>query len=615
MLKRVSLRTKFMFILVAVTTGMLSTYAYLALSDFQSDKIAYVFESNSSGSRATANQIRSELTFVLEKLEVYLRGYDLKAKKFHSFAQTQFQTETLVESVWTYHFDPQLGDHRFYTLVGQDSLGVLESDAWQDYFRGVVHDAIANEMTIRIFDPNPSKWIVALRFQGDLTDRPSVIMGLVTKSTFVESFSGSTLFDSILVNGKGEIIINPVNPNYLEDPEDTNLAVQSTLEKIKAPVGTHKYSSDISGDWLISMASVGLGDMRVISLLPEKTALEAIQVLFIKSILLFLFLVSATIVISVLASSRLTRTIKNLFEATKKISQGDFDIKVKVDSQDEIGGLANGFNHMAGEIKRLLADTAEKTRMEAELNTAKLVQATLFPENSFENDTLSLRGFYEPASECGGDWWYHSQVGEKTYFWIGDATGHGVPAALVTAAAKSAASVIERFPELKVSEVMKLMNEAIYGTSRGQVLMTFFLGCFDNKSGTLTYTSASHDPPYLIPFKNGDDVKKKDIIPLMEEVGPRLGESPDSTYKETTIQVSPNDRLIFYTDGIPELKNDEDELWGERKFLRILMDSYNGKKDLDSSVDDLNKGIADHRKEHPLEDDVTFFMVDYKKSA
>lgn len=604
-----------MFILVAVTTGMLSIYAYLALSDFQSDKVAYVFESNTSGSRATANQIRSELTFVLEKLEVYLRGYDLKAKKFHSFAQTQFQTETLVESVWTYHFDPQIGDHRFYSLVGQDSLGVLESAAWQDYFRSVVQDAIANEMTIRIFDPNPSKWIVALRFQGSLTDRPSVIMGLVTKSTFVESFSGSTLFDSILVNGKGDIIISPVNPNYLTDPEDTTFAVQSTLEKIKAPVGTHKYSSDLTGDWLISMASVGLGDMKVVSMLPEKTALEAIQVLFIKSILLFLILVSATIGISVLASSRLTKTIKNLFEATKKISEGDFDINVKVDSEDEIGGLANGFNHMAGEIKRLLADTAEKTRMEAELNTAKLVQATLFPQNSYENENVKLRGFYEPASECGGDWWYFSQVGSKTYFWIGDATGHGVPAALVTAAAKSAASVIERFPELKVAEVMKLMNEAIYGTSRGQVLMTFFLGCFDNESGSLTYTSASHDPPYLIPYKGEEPVKKKDVVPLMDNVGPRLGESPDSEYEETIIQIQPQDRLIFYTDGIPELKNDEDELWGERKFLRILMNSFNEKKDLESSVADLNKGIAEHRKEHPLEDDVTFFIVDYRKSA
>ncbi|MCB0407751.1 MAG: SpoIIE family protein phosphatase [Bdellovibrionales bacterium] len=604
-----------MLILVVVTTGMLSVYAYLALNDFQSDKIAYVFESNSSGSRSTANQIRSELTFVLEKLEVYLRGYNLETKSFHPFAQSQFQTETLIESVWTYHFDSQVGDYRFYTQIGKDNLGLLQSPAWQEYFLAVAKDAISNEVTIRIFDPNPTKWIVALKFQADMSERPSVIMGLVSKSSFVEAFSGATLFDSVLVNGKGEAIVSPINPNYLNDPTETQLAVQATLEKIKAPVGTYKYQSETSGGWLISVASIGLGDMKVISMLPEKTALEAIEALFVKSIILFLLLVSATVGISVLASRRLTRAIKSLFEATKKISQGDFNINVKVDSQDEIGGLANGFNHMAGEIKRLLDETAEKARMESELNTARLVQATLFPENQFENENISLRGFYEPASECGGDWWYFSQIGSKTYLWIGDATGHGVPAALVTSAAKSAASVLERFPDLKVSELMKLMNEAIYGTSKGQVLMTFFLGCFDSSNGTLTYSTASHDPPYLIPWKNGENVKKRDIVPLMEKVGARLGESPENQYEDVTIQIHPKDRIVFYTDGVPELKNSNDELWGERKFLKTLMNSYNKNHDLDISMQDLSEGIAEHRQDQPLEDDVTFFMIEYKKAS
>lgn len=604
-----------MMILVVVTTGMLSIYAYLALNDFQSDKIAYVFESNSSGSRATANQIRSELTFVLEKLEVYLRGYDLQNRGFLPFASTQFQTETLIESIWTYHFESRNGDHQVFARLGQDEMGLMQSTAWQDYFRSIVKDTIANEITMRIFDPDPSKWIVALRFQGALTDRPSVIMAIVTKSSFVESFSGSTLFDSILVNGKGEILIAPVNPVYLNDTDETTLAIQSTIEKIKAPVGTHKFTSPASGDWLVSMASVGLGDMKVISMMPEKTALEAIRVLFIKSVLLFFLLVSATIGISVLASSSLTRAIKSLVEATKKISQGDFNVQVKVDTEDEIGGLANGFNHMASEIKRLLEETAEKTRMESELNTARLVQSTLFPDNEFDNDVISLRGHYEPASECGGDWWYFSQIHGKTYFWIGDATGHGVPAALVTSAAKSAASVLQQFPDLSVAQVMKLMNDAIYGTSRGQVLMTFFLGCFDDQTGELTYTSASHDPPYVIPHKDGQEVKKKDLLALSDAVGPRLGESLQSQYQQTTVQINPKDRLVFYTDGVTELKNAQNEQWGERKFLKVLMQSYNEQRSLDLSVRDLNKGIEEHRNEHPLQDDVTFFIVDYKKAA
>ncbi len=102
------------------------------------------------------------------------------------------------------------------------------------------------------------------------------------------------------------------------------------------------------------------------------------------------------------------------------------------------------FNIMAAEVSRLLDQTAEKARMESELQTAKTVQETLFPETRAKIGPLAIAGYYEPASECGGDWWHYCQIGNKIFLWIGDATGHGAPAALITSAAKSASTIIER---------------------------------------------------------------------------------------------------------------------------------------------------------------------------
>src|SRR5205823_2940179 len=114
----------------------------------------------------------------------------------------------------------------------------------------------------------------------------------------------------------------------------------------------------------------------------------------------------------------------------------------------EVGGLAESFNYMAAEVSRLMSETAEKARMQSELATVKTVQETLFPASQSQFGPIRIKGHFEPASECGGDWWNYSRVEDKIFLWIGDATGHGAPAALITGAACSAAAVIEGLPDM-----------------------------------------------------------------------------------------------------------------------------------------------------------------------
>jgi sigma-B regulation protein RsbU (phosphoserine phosphatase) len=614
-IKGISIRIKFILILVTITTAMLAVYSFFALNDFQSDKIAYVFESTLSESRSTSRQIQSELNFVLEKTEAYLNGYTMQTKKFSRSAKRAFERERSIAALWSYHYDNEKGAYRKFDKIGDDGFGIIDDKGWAPYFLQIVEDAIVNKITIRTFDANKEQWIMGLRFQPKLDEQPSVALVLVKSASFSDSFTGSTLSDALLINGNSDVIIEPFEANYLEKMTDIQAAVEKTTQVIKAPVGTHTYEDVEGGKWLISLANVGLGNMKVISLIPQSVALEAIRALVLKSLLLFGFIFSFTVALSVWVSSQFTSRINTLFEATKKISEGDFNVQVAVESEDEISGLARGFNTMAVEIRRLLDETAEKARMESELNTAKLVQSTLLPENEYENEGIRIRGFYEPASECGGDWWYFSQIGDKTFLWIGDATGHGVPAALVTAAAKSAASVLQSFPDISIHDVMSMMNKAIYGTSKGQVLMTFFLASLDNKTGTLIYSSASHDPPLVLRHAKKGSIKKKDVEPLMDDSGPRLGEDPESVYHAVQVQLEPNDRIIFYTDGVPELKNSEDKMMGERNFVRTLIASFNEDHDLDISMADLSESIARHREEAPLDDDVTYFMMEFKKSA
>lgn len=199
-------------------------------------------------------------------------------------------------------------------------------------------------------------------------------------------------------------------------------------------------------EMIISFSEIGFGDSFVLAAVKKELALSALDQLLKKSVVFFVLLVAVIAIVSLFASGSVTNALTQLFEATEKVTQGKFDIQVKVKSSDEICVLADNFNLMAKEVSRLVAQTAENARMQNELQTAKTVQETLFPDANALLEKIAISGFYEPASECGGDWWHYCMInGRAVFFRIGDATGHGAPSALITSAAKSAAAIIEIF--------------------------------------------------------------------------------------------------------------------------------------------------------------------------
>jgi sigma-B regulation protein RsbU (phosphoserine phosphatase) len=320
-------------------------------------------------------------------------------------------------------------------------------------------------------------------------------------------------------------------------------------------------------------------------------------------------------ILAVFAARRMTLALSRLSFATTKISQGDFNVRVEV-SGGEIGVLAESFNTMASEVSRLMLETAEKARMESELATARAVQETLFPESAANLGSVEIAGHYAPASECGGDWWHYCENGDKVYIWVGDATGHGVPAALLTSAARAVTSVITLGPPRPVSECLSILNHAICETSKGKMMMTFFLACIDKRTGEMNYANASHEPPMIL-HKMSEEPTRNDFTPLNEINNPRLGEQPDIGFRETKVWLEPGDCVVFYTDGLTDVKNKESKAWGERRFLKALASEIHAKVHKgDASSNDslkmaLNGVVADvesFREQTQLDDDVTLIL-------
>ncbi|HUH04951.1 MAG TPA: PP2C family protein-serine/threonine phosphatase, partial [Kofleriaceae bacterium] len=217
------------------------------------------------------------------------------------------------------------------------------------------------------------------------------------------------------------------------------------------------------------------------------------------------------------------------------------------------------------QIVVLLHQTAEKAHMEKELEVARTIQDTLVPPNDpVDYDWFKFAGYFQPATQCGGDWWtYHELRGDKILVVIGDVTGHGVPSAMITATAKAACDVARTVhdDDVAVTTLLEIMNDAIFQSAKRKFVMTCFASVMDPKTRTITYANAGHNFPYL--YRQAG--KRGEFGSLMIR-GNRLGDIKESKYEAKTTELLAGDLLIWYTDGIVECENAAGEEYGEKRF-------------------------------------------------
>ncbi|MNL62567.1 Stage II sporulation protein E (SpoIIE) [compost metagenome] len=90
---------------------------------------------------------------------------------------------------------------------------------------------------------------------------------------------------------------------------------------------------------------------------------------------------------------------------------------------------------------------------------------------------------------------------------------------------------------------------------------------------------------------------------------PRLGQSRDSVYEQTSLKLDAGDSVFFYTDGIPDIQNPGNEAWGEREFIKSLIAANKDYPGVNDSVERFVMSFQGHRQGAALVDDVTFFVV------
>lgn len=601
-----SIRVKILLLLTLLPVLALAAYLAMAIDVFQNDKIAYVFEGTSSFSRTLSQQANADVTAVLGSVRPVLQDFADDAS-FGATSENFLKDDSNVDWVAALAQDNS-GQFVVKAVVGRDQ-SLAQTQLEQVVQRPGFLSSIPHLKRSLSLAPGTDRLLV-----GEYLDDEKGLNRLI----FLISFRADSLFqafrtpsgsENYLIDGSGRILMGSAGM------EGESISARYPLSFLgggdSGPSSGTELSRDAKGDeYLVSYSRLNFGQLNVVSVVPKKVALMAVTTLIRKSLVFFAILICATVMISLVASKNLTAALTQLFQATQRVAQGRFDIRVSVNSSDEVGSLAQSFNRMAGEVSRLMSETAQKARMESELKTAQTVQETLFPPASAQISDLAVMGYYEPASECGGDWWHYNWVNGKIFLWIGDATGHGAPAALITSAAKSASTIIENL-RVEPATALDLLNRSIFDISRGKIMMTFFLASYDPYTRMLTYANASHESPYLIRKGEGAP-KKRDLIPLNEVNSPRLGESRETRYAQSSIQLTEGDRIFFYTDGIPDIQNPALKSWGEREFIKAVLEANRDYAPIEQSVERLVKSFQSYRQSAELKDDITFFMTEIR---
>ncbi len=254
---------------------------------------------------------------------------------------------------------------------------------------------------------------------------------------------------------------------------------------------------------------------------------------------------------------------------------------------------------IAVENARLLQDSLAKIRLEKDVEVLKRIQRHLLAPVPERVPGLELALQYVPVEGASGDTYDFVPLGAgRMAFLIGDVTGHGIGAALLTHAAQAAMrSYLELLDDVQ-QVVSRLNNRLVAGVETGN-FMSLLLVIVDTKARTLHYVNAGH--PGLIHVSAGGATE-------LEKTGMVLGVVADQHYAARgPIPLAPGDLLFLRTDGVDETMNPSREIFGSERLLALLgKQRGRAAKDVLAAV---HAALTAHAASQPWEDDLSMIAI------
>jgi serine phosphatase RsbU (regulator of sigma subunit)/CBS domain-containing protein len=271
----------------------------------------------------------------------------------------------------------------------------------------------------------------------------------------------------------------------------------------------------------------------------------------------------------------------------------------------DIMGHANDYlNSVIAERTAELREANERlSRRDAELTyhmaVAGKIQSRLLPDTPPSLPEIAWAALYEPLDPLGGDYYdFAAPTPQHLGVVIADATGHSIPAALIALLTRTAFALASR-GTVHPGQVLKKMNQLLYGIS-AEHFVTAFYAVFDRSTRTLSFANAGHPNPYVLRAATGK------AEPLASR-GLMLGIMEQADYQEHAVALESGDRLLFYTDGLPDCRNPQGEYFGTTRLVEVLQSC--GQQSAEAMVRRFAECLEQFRGSRPPSDDLTILTA------
>ncbi len=251
------------------------------------------------------------------------------------------------------------------------------------------------------------------------------------------------------------------------------------------------------------------------------------------------------------------------------------------------------------EYARLYRGALEKAKVDDELKTASRIQQALLPDPRRTGSFFEAVGASIPSRAIGGDFFdYQTRPGGRFGFGLGDVTGKGPPAALLTALVQGILAAQAPTPA-GPSDLLQFVNRVLLSRRIESRFLTLFLATL-GPDGTLVYSNAGQNPPFLL---------TRDGVVRLEAGGTLIGAFPDAAYPEETRRLSAGDTIVLFSDGVTDATSVDGVALGDDRLAAVIDVASEG------SPDDILRALFDAVSEFARgaeqQDDLTGCVVRY----